>query len=126
MREQKSRAPEPIRWLIERLEHPSDAFTAWFDGYVVDAYTGDVRCPDDYERHGFSLPDGQPDGLWHVPESEEYPTGEVTLSFWLRGREVLALFESSDPVMSLDHYRWYRIPLEELITAAARNTGVGS
>jgi hypothetical protein len=67
----------------------------------------EFRCPDNLDEYaGFALPDEEPDGRWHLPKSEAYPTGEITFSFWLRGNEVLAESSSCDPVMFLNHFRW--------------------
>lgn len=103
-----------IDYLIHHLEQGDEPFRDWFAAHEVDAYTADFRGPDEFDQHGFVCPDSQPDGFWHVPESEEYPTGSLTISFWMKDNKLLAFSESNDPVASLEYYRWYRIPLREV------------
>jgi hypothetical protein len=103
-----------IDYLIRHLDQGDGPFRDWFAAYEVDTYTADSRCPDEFDLHGFVCPDEKPDGQWHLPESAEYPTGSITISFWIRDSEILVFSESDDSVMSLEYFRWYRIPLQDI------------
>jgi hypothetical protein len=98
-------------WIVDQLEHHTNAFTLWLEHHQVATYTDDVKRKDDVERRGFPLPDREADAVWTLPESEDYPTGSASLCWWQEGDSLLGFSESTDPVMCLEYMRWYRVPI---------------
>jgi hypothetical protein len=99
-------------WIVDQLEHHStEAFTLWLEHHQVDTYTDDVKSRDEYEQHGFPLPERQADTVWILPQSDDYPTGSIEIRWWQEEDVLLGYSERTDTVMCLDYMRWYHIPI---------------
>jgi len=109
---------------INQLAANSHYLTAWLEAYVVGRFSGILHVDAVEKEGGFQAPERDADATWHSPESEpeddDPSVGSIQFEWWQEGDTILGIRMATDPVMGIDHFTWYRIPVEDMEKAEER------
>lgn len=109
----------------QRGKHPDDPFFAWLSAFEVDRVSGLLPVAHSY---GFPLPERKADAVFSSPdEQEEAPPwiSSIQCEWWQEDGQgmVVGIRQCMDVVMGMDHFTWYRVPLQALIQRVGTETG---